>query len=143
MADDPAESARSFYANHIDFNFENPATIKDIVTPRLLSALEREYQCANGNICAIEAVPWTDAQDGDIGKPITFRTTENNEVLASVRMSYIFVLSKAEKRPQSVTLKFQRSSGSGCWLLSDLISPKGLSLVTHLEKWHKKFGDVR
>lgn len=143
VTDEPAESAKTFYAKHADFHFENPARIESIVTPRLLSALKREYKCAKWNICAIEAIPWTDAQDGDVGKPITFQTTENSEVQASVKMSYTFVLSKTEKRQQSVLLKFQRSSADGCWLLSDMISPRGVSLVTHLEKWHKKFGDAR
>jgi len=143
VTDDPTELAKAFYAKHVDFHFENPAKIESIVTPRLLSALTREYKCAKGNICAIEAVPWTDAQDGDVGKPIAFQTTENSEVQASVKMSYTFVLSKTQKRQQSVLLKFQRSSTNECWLLSDMISPRGVSLVTHIEKWHKKFGDVR
>ena len=143
VTDDPAELAKSFYAKHAGFHFENPANIESIVTPRFLSALMREYKCAKGNICAIEAAPWTDAQDGDVGKPIAFQATENTEVQASVKMSYTLVLSKTQKRQQSVQLKFQRSSANECWLLSDMIRPRGVSLVTHLEKWHQKSGDVR
>jgi hypothetical protein len=49
VTDDPAELAKTVYAKNADFHFENPAKIESIVTPRLLSALKREYKCAKGD----------------------------------------------------------------------------------------------
>ena len=59
--DDPAAVAKSFYSKHVNFSSEDPAKSKKIITPHLFDAVDREYKCAQGQICAIEADPWTDA----------------------------------------------------------------------------------
>jgi hypothetical protein len=142
-SDDPSVVAKAFYAKNADFYFGNPSKLKSILAPRLFSALQRDYQCAQGEICAQESVPWTSAQDGEVGKPIKFETLENNGTQASIKMSYTFVLSKTQRSPKSATLQFQRASKDACWLFSDLISPDGNSLLSHLEAWHKEFGKGR
>ena len=139
-ADDPVASAKSFYSDHRNFYTEEPSKIKKLTSPRLLAALEQEFKCSNGDICAIEADPWIDAQDGGIGTPIDFSLVSNSGLLAKVQMTYTFVLSKTQRRKQHVTLLFQRNSPSDCWLIGDLVGPSGSSLVTTLEKWHKEFG---
>jgi len=138
--DDPAAVAKSFYTKHARFSSENPAKIKAVITSRLFSALDREYKCAQGEICAIEADPWTDAQDGSIGKPVTFATASNSGVEASVTMTYPFVLDKTIHRQQQATLFLQRKSSGDCWLVNDLAGPRGESLLESIEKWHKEFG---
>lgn len=138
---DPADAAKAFYSQHPNFYYEDPKTVSDLVAPRLLAALKLEYACAQGDICAIEAVPWTDAQDGDVSAPITFKAMDKTVSHAVVDMRYTFVLSESERRPQRVQLKFERSAPGACWLLSDLVEPGGTSLVTQLEKWHKEFGN--
>jgi len=138
--DDPAAVAKSFYSNHAQFSSENPAKIRTIITSRLFDALDREYKCAQGQICALEADPWTDAQDGDIGKPVEFATASNSGVEATVSMTYPFILDKTHRQQQHVTLLLQRKSPTDCWLFSDLVGPRGESLLQTIEKWHKEFG---
>lgn len=138
--DDPAAISKSFYTRHAQFSSENPAKIKAIVTSRFFDALDREYKCAQGQVCAIEADPWTDAQDGEIGKPVEFATVSNSGAEATVSMTYTFVLDKAHREPRSAKLLFQRKSPTECWLVSDLVGPRGESLVQSVEKWHKEFG---
>jgi len=139
--DDPAAVAKSFYFKHANFSSEDPAKIKTIVTPRLFNALDREYKCAQGQICALEADPWMDAQDGRIGKPVEFATTSNSGDEATVSMTYPFILDKTH-RQQRVTLHLQRESPTECWLLSDLVGPRGESLVHTLEEWYKEYGNA-
>lgn len=139
-ADDPVASAKGFYSAHRSFYMEEPSKIKNLASPRLLAVLEKEFKCSNGEICAIEADPWMDAQDGGIGTPIAFSLVSNSGLLAKVQMTYTFVQSKTQRRKQHVTLLLQRNSPSDCWLIGDLVGPRGSSLVTTLEKWHKEFG---
>ena len=126
---------------NVNFFSEDPARIRKIVTPRLFDALDREYKCAQGQICALEADPWTDAQDGRIGKPVEFATAGNSGVEARVSMTYPFILGKTH-RQQHVTLVLERESPAACWLLSDLVGPRGESLVRTIEKWHKQYGSA-
>lgn len=139
--DDPAAVAKSFYSKHANFSSEDPAKIKTIVTPRFFDALDREFKCAQGQICALEADPWMDAQDGDIGKPVEFATASNSGVEATVSMTYPFVLGKTHSQKR-VTLLLQRESPTNCWLLSDLVGPRGESLVRAIEEWYKEYGSA-
>ena len=139
--DDPAAVARTFYQQHPNFSSEDPARIKKIVTPRLFEAMDREYKCAQGQICALEADPWTDAQDGSIGKPVKFATASNSGVEAKVSMTYPFVLGKKHDE-KHVTLVLQRQSPTECWRLDDLVGPRGESLVRAIEEWFKEYGSA-
>src|SRR5438874_614596 len=105
--DDPAAVAKSFYTKHAQFSSEDPAKIRSIITPRFFAALEQEYKCAQGQICALEADPWIDAQDGAIGKPVEFATASNSGLEATVSMTYPFILGKTH-RQQHATLFLQR-----------------------------------
>ena len=139
--DDPRAVAESFFAKHSQFSSENPSKIKTIVTARLFDALDREYKCAQGDVCALEADPWTDAQDGTIGKPVEFATVSNSGVKAAVSMTYPFILDKTHRTQKQATLILQRGSPTECWLIGDLVGPLGDSLLETVEKWHKEFGN--
>ncbi|WP_412480427.1 hypothetical protein [Azonexus sp. IMCC34839] len=138
---DPALVAKSFHENHTVFHLDSPSNLKSIISSRLYSALSREYKCSRNELCAVEADPWTDAQDGEITKPIRFKTTQKTDTAAAVRMSYTFSLSDNRQWQQSVLVRLERNSVQGCWLISDLVSPKGQSLVGHIENWHQRFGN--
>ena len=139
----PVEAAKIFYTQHENFYFQNPKNVGALVAPRLLAALKFEYACSQGQVCAIDAVPWTDAQDGDVAAPITFKAVEQTATHAVVEMRYTFVINESHRRQQQVHLVFERSEPSACWLLSDLVEPSGNSLVAHLENWRKDFGNGR
>ena len=140
-SDDPAAVAKSFHDKHAEFSSENPAKIKTIITPRLFDALDREYKCAQGDVCAIEADPWTDAQDGEMGKPVEFATVSNSGTEAAVSMTYPFMLGKAHREQKQATILLQRKSATECWVISDLKGPRGESLLENVEAWHKKYGN--
>ena len=140
-SDDPAVVAKSFHDKHAEFSSEDPAKIKTIITPRFFDALDREYKCAQGDLCAIEADPWTDAQDGSVGKPIEFATVSNSGTEATVSMTYPFILDKAHREQKHATILLQRKSATECWLIGDLKGPLGESLLQNVEAWHKKYGN--
>lgn len=142
--DDPVAVAKTFYSDHADFSLKDPSTIRSLITPRLFAALDREYKCVSqGQVCALETDVWTDAQDGEIGKPVEFIIASHSGVAASVTMTYPFILEKTRRRKQHVTILLQRKSPADCWLISDLVGPRGESLVGFMEKWHKEFGGER
>jgi hypothetical protein len=138
--DDPVVAAKTFYSKHSGFSSENPNKIRSTITTRFFAALDQEYKCAQGQICALEADPWTDAQDGRIGKPVEFSLSSNSGIEARVLMSYPFILDKAHHEDKRVTLVLQRKSATDCWLIGDLVGPRGESLVGAIEKWNKEFG---
>lgn len=138
-SDDPKVVAESFFAKHAQFASQNPSKIKAVVTSRFFNALEREYKCTQDGVCAIESDPWTDAQDGHIGKPVAFATVSNSGVEATVSMSYPFILDKNNEQ-KSATLVLQRDAPTACWLIGDLKGPLGESLLHDVEEWHKKYG---
>ena len=137
---EPVDAARTFYNKHQDFHFGNPSKVEGAVSERLHNALMAEYMCPKGDLCALETVPWTDAQDGDIGEPVTFTLVSSSKVTAVVLMHYVFVLSPTEQRPRSVKIHLERKSQNSCWVVSDLITPSGQSVVTFIENWHAKYG---
>lgn len=142
--DDPVAVAKAFYFKHADFCLQNPVKIRSLITPRLFAALDREYKCASqGQVCALETNVWTDAQDGEIGKPVEFVRASISGVGASVTMTYPFILDKTRSRKQHLTMLLQRKSPTDCWLISDLVGPRGESLVGFMEKWHKEFGGAQ
>ena len=134
-------AAKYFYLSHKDFYYAEPKNIKHLVAPKFYLALNEEHNCSadTGNLCAIDADPWIDAQDGELSEPINFENLTNLDTKAIVKMSYIFLLSPNKKMPQTVTMHFERSKTNACWLLSDFITPNGGSLLNHLESWHKRY----
>jgi hypothetical protein len=139
--DNPQFIAERFYSAHADFYYANPDEIKDVISNRFFIAMEKEYKCKQGELCAIEANPWTDAQDGDMGKPVVFTTVSISEKKVLIQMDYTFMLSDIERRVQKVTLVFERLDTNACWLLSDFITPSGGSLLEYVEKWHSEYGE--
>ena len=140
-SDDPAAVAKSFHDKHAEFSSEDPAKIKTIITPRFFDALDREYKCAQGDVCAIEADPWTDAQDGEMGKPVEFATVSNSGTEATISMTFPFILDKANHEQKHATILLQRKSATECWLIGDLKGPRGESLLQNVEAWHKQYGN--
>jgi hypothetical protein len=139
VTSDPVVAAKAFYSNHPDFHYTDPSGIRDLITPRFFKALKSESAVPKGELGAIDADPWTDAQDGDIHPPITFTCVSNSGKAAKVEMRYIFFLDKNHSWPQTVILKLEKDPNSTKWLISDLTTPHGGSLVDLIEKYHEKF----
>jgi hypothetical protein len=133
--------AKSFFTFHRDFHNAEPLEVKSLVTPEFFTVLENEYKCkSKGELCAMEADPWLSAQDGEIEEPISFSITSESELNASVKMNYLFVLSKTQKKNQAVIFQFQKINNNSCWLLADFITPKEGSLKKQLQNWQSEYG---
>ena len=133
--------AKDFFTSHRNFSSAGPLAVKDLLTPDFYTVLEREAECTSeGELCAIEADPWMSAQDGEIEEPISFSITNQTTLKASVKMDYIFVISKTQKESRSVTLQFLKINNDTCWLLEDFITPKDGSLKKNMQAWYSQHG---
>ena len=135
LGGDPLAASRTFYRDHVDFYYADPAKLQGLVTPRLLKLLTANYLCSDGDECAIDSDPWVDAQDGDIAEPITFDLGDHNTDQATVVMHYTFALSDTQHSPQQVALKMRKIDQ--CWAVDDLITPRGNSLAAEIDSWFK------
>ena len=58
---------RSDYTSYMD------GAALDSLTPEFRAILDRELQCLKKkSLCNLDYVPWTGAQNGEIGKPVRF-----------------------------------------------------------------------
>lgn len=133
--------AKDFFTSHRNFYYAEPSEVKSLLTPEFYTTLENEYKCkSQGELCAIEADPWLSAQDGTIAEPISFSITKQTALNASVKMNYLFVLSKTQKENRAVTFQFLKISNGSCWLLEDFITPKEGSLKKYIQTWQLQYG---
>ncbi|GGY85645.1 hypothetical protein GCM10011613_33140 [Cellvibrio zantedeschiae] len=133
--------ARDFFTFHRDFYYSEPSKVKNLLSPEFYNILENEYKCkSKGELCAIETDPWVSAQDGEIVEPISFIITSQAALSASVKVNYLFVLSKRQKENRAVTLQLLKLNNSSCWLLADLITPKEGSLKKYVQAWQSEYG---
>ena len=138
--EDVEEIARDVYENYYDFYWKEIPGFSDYVTSDFYASLLKEWKCKE--VCAIEAVPWLDAQDGEVSEPVTYKLEAETELESSVKMSYVFYLSETQKKTQFVNLLFFRESGDKPWKLADFITPRGNSLKKQIVEWHKEYGDI-
>jgi hypothetical protein len=125
----PVAAAGKAFKSYQEVLLGDPKQMRGLVTGGLMHALSQEYQCRlGGELCAIDADPWSGAQDGTIQKPITFRQTSNDKHSASVDMQYILVIDASHKEKLVTTLLLERNPSHPCWQLADLITPAGDSL---------------
>lgn len=128
--------AKAFWEHHRNFYYTDPAKIKELLTPDFFSVLSREAECnADGEVCAIDADPWTNAQDGDVVEPVTFRATSSSDSTVAVTMRYRLAMTDTRQEPQEVTLQLQKSGDQRCFLLDDFIPPGEGSLKKQLQQW--------
>ncbi|WP_227657542.1 DUF3828 domain-containing protein [Candidatus Magnetaquicoccus inordinatus] len=121
-------AAETFYKRYSEFYLQDPKQLRGLVTAGLLYGLAQEYQCKKqGELCAIEADPWSGAQDGEIKKPISFRLLSGDNRSATVAMHYLFVMD-GKKEKQSATLQLERNNPNACWQVADIVSATGSSL---------------
>nr|WP_252376797.1 hypothetical protein [Aeromonas hydrophila] len=116
--------AKAFWNEHKDFYYADPAPLKALLTPDFFAVLSSEAACnADGEVCAIDADPWINAQDGEVSEPVSFTLANQQEQGVTVRMQYLFALSDTQKEPQTVSLHFQKSGDNRCYLMDDFIPP--------------------
>ncbi|WP_324016373.1 hypothetical protein [Aeromonas hydrophila] len=128
--------AKAFWNEHKDFYYADPAPLKALLTPDFFAVLSSEAACnADGEVCAIDADPWINAQDGQVSEPVSFTLANTQEQGVTVRMQYLFALSYTQKEPQTVSLHFQKSGDNRCYLMDDFIPPGDGSLKQRLRQW--------
>ena len=136
LQSDPSIAAKRFFAGHYDFYYEDPSPSEAVLTPRFFRILRQNYDAftITGQIGALDRDPWINAQDGHVSEPYKFKTLKVYNSESVVRFEYKFALGPKLSLPQSVLMKFQRSSSSGVWQLADFIMPNSESLVDLLER---------
>jgi hypothetical protein len=103
-----------------------PKSKKAFLSQELFALLKRDWDCQNKEegICAIDADPWTDAQDGGELPPIKFDLVSSDSIKARVRMRYQFGWTEADApkpEPAQTFLLLVKDTKTNCWLLDDLI----------------------
>lgn len=131
-------AAKQFLGAHYNFYKETPDRVKDFVSPLLYSLLKQEEACrAKGDICAGSIDPWLGTQDGEMGDRVRFTLKETAVAHSVVVLRYDYFASpSARPSEQAVELHLQRRPSDECWIILDLISPGGYSLVEGLSQWH-------
>lgn len=129
------DSARIFFERYYGFSSASQPGIREIVTPAFLQLLEKEWACvAKAQVCAIDADPWLDAQDGEARDAWFF--SEPDGLTIAVRYSFVL---DTETQPRAARIRLARAD-HGCWRVSDLVGPEGRSLRRTLERYHQFSG---
>lgn len=130
LGETPLTAARAWFQQHYAFWNEPPAVLRELFAPPLLDLLEREQACTAEGVCAIDADPWLDAQDGEARDPEYFAEGRD-----AVRLRYRYVLDeRMPAQPRELRLRF--SGADRCWRAADLIGPDGRSLLQALAAYH-------
>jgi len=141
---DPLDSptghvVRKLYRQFPRFHAD-PEPARALLSDGLLALLQKDAACADENgMCAIEADPWTAAQDGDHAEPLHYRRlalekdADGNEVAASVELCYRFTLGETAEQRCAV-LNLTRGPRTA-WKVDDLVSPDGQSLRATLQAY--------
>lgn len=122
VAPDPLATAR-YIRDERPLFYADEGASADFISPALFKLLKRDWQCqAPGDICAVGADPWVNAQDGDVLGPIEYRELSNADGRAVVQMDYRFGFAEngADAKSQSTSLIFVQDAGDHCWRLDDL-----------------------
>lgn len=135
LGDTPVATAAAFYRDHYTFWNDPLPSLERIVSARLLRLLKQDRACGDGGeVCAINADPWLDAQDGEALDPRFVAQGQN-----VVQVRYRFVLGDAQpSQPQVARLRLAREGG--CWRVDDLVGPNGGSLRDALARFHDGTG---
>ena len=133
----PVDTTRWIFANHSDFYvFERGS--REYLSGALLQLLRRNWRCeAPGEVCAVDAYPWTNTQDGDVLEPITYRLVSSTRTRAVVEMAYTFGWPDTPERNEPVVslIALTKDPESGCWVMDDLVGAQGRSLRNALEEF--------
>lgn len=126
---DPLAAAKRLYADHALFYAVAEQAAAAPFSAPLRELIDAEHRClADGELCAIDADPWTAAQDGTVLEP-------RFERIATEVVVMRFVLDLDPDRARQTHLHFA-ADAHNCQLLTDLIDPDGGSLRARLEPFH-------
>ncbi|MCF5709875.1 DUF3828 domain-containing protein [Pseudomonas syringae] len=132
----PADTAKWIYEKHQDF-YINGKGSADYLSKPMLSLLKRDWTCQGpgSDQCAITANPWTDAQDGDVQKPIDWKQVSSEDKQAVVEMTYLLGYRDApQQAPATQTSRLRLvKNPNGCWALDDLQGPQEVALTQTLQ----------
>lgn len=108
------------YTFYVDADAARP-----YVSDSLHTLIARDNACEE--VCAIEADPWIEAQDGETGGKISTEIKLNSPAQADVKLCYDFKMGDEPAPRQCATLRAV-TDANGCWVADDLIGPNGTSL---------------
>ena len=130
----PMEAVAALRMSHPDF-YLHPEQSRQHISATLYELLLRESRCPAGELCAIEADPWTGTQDGDMVEPVMLTQESESNANAKISMCYQISLGGTYVRNQCTTVLLVRGPNE-CWVLDDLIPATGSSLKSVLQSEH-------
>lgn len=137
-ANTPTDTARWIYTQHADFYVKGKGG-PQYLSATLLEWLKKDWACqGSGDVCAITANPWTDAQDGDVQQPITWKQVSSSEGQVVVEMSYLLGYKNAPGQQaveQTTRLLMAKSPASQCWVLDNVQGPGDRPLLEALQEF--------
>ena len=137
-APDPVGTVRWIYQFHPEFYvYQNGS--HDFLSKELMNLLEAAWKCEKetGYQCGLDAVPWTNAQDGEILGMPSFRLASSTKYTAMVHMAFKFDWNETSPPlTNGAEIFMVRSQNSSCWVLDDLIGPKKRSMKRQLRSSH-------
>jgi hypothetical protein len=141
VANGPVATGEWIYRNHREFYLTNTQGVSALLTKEFYALLARDWRCeSSGDICAIDAVPWTNAQDGEALPPIRFELLKSSGNAAMVAMHYQFGWKDSGAPapvPRTAVLRLRRAASNGCWLLDDLVGGNGWSMREQFVKFKR------
>lgn len=135
-ATDPVATAQWVFKNHQNFYAFKKGSA-EYLSPALYGLLKTDWQCQKeGDECAIDGDPWTNAQDGDILQPPTYQLASSAANGAVVDMTYPFGWKGTpEQATQQTTHVSLVKNAASCWVLDDLTVDKNDSLAKTLKDY--------
>lgn len=129
----PDEFVKTFYAEHPDFERENPKALRRVVSGAFRELLEKEWTCSEGHtkVCHLDYRPWTGTREGTMLAPPEFTVEWQAERQATV--VYTLWVDGGPHAPavQRTGRVFLVREKRGCWRVNDFSTPvnQALSLL--------------
>lgn len=134
-APDPVKTASWIFSNHYDFYVSGKGNA-EYLSSGLLGLLKTDWKCQEaGDVCAIDADPWLNAQDGTATKA-KWELVSSSDKQAVVEMKYSFVLEGSPQPAENKASRLLLSKNSNqCWVLDNLTGPEGVALTSTLKNY--------
>ena len=130
VADCPTPMELSKALLKANYSFLPDQKIPEFIAPEFRKLIEADNECERKEqgVCRLDWDPWISAQDGEMGKPVTWAYELKRDDEAVVVVKYPFVLAGAGAAVPQVAHLVYAKHDKACWMLEDFIEPAGRSM---------------